>query len=443
MSEEEVASFVSLQKRRVAKDPDVDIDWDAAGWEVTAWAANRNKKVWWWFVTDDRTPFDPRFGDVLKAILVHEHLTNRRVVAHLKGWTGGGRVLYAALCGPDDALPADFTWGRVMPGDWIHAMELISPDLATNTRYSISVQLKKCATLLASRGIIPPMDYHHGLKAKRAATHHHIADREAARAKLPPQGALDALADASQHPRDDRDALLFALIKLYLILGLRLQEALTLPFDCLRTSTDGKKYVYVHVEKCNTASPMRWIPTVAVDLVCDAIGTIQRITEDARQRARVLDANTSRILLLGCHDPGDEIGGLELGRSLGYTNRWRAVEYLERIGVARYSHIGGSNGQQHMWRVRDLERALAGSTAIPRHRYVFKASSGDIQPLGDFLCVMPKGFFAGSPNLLIVEPVGPDKVWHFLGRNTPADVPERGSGSMFERYGLIDPNGKP
>ncbi len=411
--------------------------WDDPVWDVTVWCKNRSKAVRWQFLTSESVPFEPMFDNVAKASLVYQVRVNAKSPSTLVNWLVSIRVLYETTRRDDGNSNVDaarFSWDQLRLNDWLRAEDVLVRKVGHNSRYLYAGALQSFAELLESRGILKRTLYKHRQKRPRDTSTRHIEDREAAMEKLPPMSALRALADASQNPKNDWDRMLFAVVKLLVALGFRVGEVLTLPVDCWRVNENGQPYLTYWPEKGAPLSP-KWIPSTAVELVRGAVETLLMLTQEARQRARVLEADPTRVPLFGGYEPTELLGTAELSEEWQMT-RSGVVKYLKRLGISPATTRGGANGKGYSWRVDELERALV--KAVPEHSYELITLSGEKQRLSEHLCLVPNMVRNGQPSLRTVRPLPASAVENFV-----STVEGRQGRSVFERYGLLDEEGTP
>ena len=408
--------------------------WEDPVWDVTIWCRNRNKTVRWRFLTDEGVLFSTRFDDVVKAALVYQVRVNAKSPSTMVNWLQSIRSLYEVLCQESDKFASSFSWDQLTLRHWQRTEDMIVRKTSQVTRHSRAVALQAFATLLEARNIVGCTRYSHRQSRLRNTSVRHIEDREAAMEKLPPMQALQALADASRDPKDDWDRVLFAIVKLLVALGFRMGEVLTLPADCWRVNGEGRHYLTYWPEKGGPLSP-KWVPSTVVELVQGAVETLQTLTQEERQRARVLETDPTHVPLPGDYSLGELLGTADLSQALQMT-RSGVVKYLKRLNISPSRMHGGKNGKGWLWKVDELERALV--KALPEHRYELVTSSGGKQRLSEHLCLMRKRPRRGKPSLLTVSPIPASAVANFVtsyyGHN---------SKSVFERYELLDENGKP
>ena len=287
--------------------------WNDPVWDVTVWCKNRSKAVRWRFLTDEGVPFEPMFDNLVKASLVYQVRVNAKSPSTLVNWLVPIRVIreVANFDGNGDAGASHSLWDQLRLNDWLRAEDVLVKKVGHNSRYLYAGALQTFAELLESRGILVCTLYKHRQKRQRDTSSRHIEDREAAMEKLPPMPALRALADASQNPKNDPDRMLFAVVKLLVALGFRVGEVLTLPVDCWRVNENGQPYLTYWPEKGAPLSP-KWIPSAAVELVRGAVETLLVLTQEARQRARLLEADPTRVPLFGDYESTELLGTAEL-----------------------------------------------------------------------------------------------------------------------------------
>ena len=423
---EAVQEFVSLAKGLFDLTCN---EWEDSVWDVTTWCSNRSKTRRWRFFNDGESPFDPAFADVVKAVFVYQVRVNTVSPATLINWLVAIRSLYAVLS-ERKGLSSLTIWKDLTLRDFQQAEDKIAGKVNSGSRYQYAGRLRGFAKLLESRGIVFPTGYRPQQKRPRDTGIRHLEDRDAAMEKLPPMGALHALADAAQGPKNDWDRTLFSIVKLLVSLGFRIGEVLTLPADPWRVNDEGRNYLTYWPEKRGPLSP-KWISAPAVELVRDAVETLQVLTEEVRQRARALEANPDRVPLPGDYDSDDVLGTRELAEALQMND---VRKFLRRFGVSPSIKGAGNNGNSWKWRVGDIEQSLA--EAMPAHRYELILPNGSKQRLSESLCIMPDKRRYARYQTLMVKPIPATAVTNFLSSD------KRGfSNSVFQRYGLIDENG--
>ena len=192
-----------------------------------------------------------------------------------------------------------------------------------STTYGRGIQLLGMVRFLAARGICRPLYY--VLQTPRTETYsrHTIAGQEERRQKLPSQKALEGVADIYRiHATEPGDRLRACALAILAVTGFRVGELLTLPLDCEVTEISGGKTRYglrYYKEKARGAEKMfdvRWLTATGADLARKAITEIRAITPQARERAKILEQNPSRVPLPG-YDWSDQMSPKEVAKILG------------------------------------------------------------------------------------------------------------------------------
>jgi len=168
---------------------------------------------------------------------------------------------------------------------------------------------------------VTPIDWRNTVKRKGK---HDGIGPEADRRRLelmPSTDVLDCLADlSSRSDLDDRETIIQRVIDLLVCTGFRINEALTLPRECLVEEAEvddlgepvldryGAACTRLGIrywpEKGYQETLIKWIPSVMADIARRAIADILRITEPYWQLARFQRANPGKSLL---GSPWDEL----------------------------------------------------------------------------------------------------------------------------------------
>jgi hypothetical protein len=410
-------------------------NWEDADWDITGWGKNRRRRHFLHFRAHDGVPFEPIFANLVKAVLSYLADVNRLAPTTLSSWLMAFKFLYQATHGTAADGTSTPIWAHLTLRDWHRAEALVAMhDYAPATKYNLAKTLQAIATFLHGRGFIPRTGYQHQQLGQRSSNIRHIEDRDARQHLPAPTGALLALADASQAPKDDQDSYCFAIIKLFMVFGFRMNEALTLPADTWHEDEDGQPYLAYWPEK---GGPLerKVIPKAAIPLIRTAIDTLTTLGAGARARARELEATPGRIPLLVKHDPSAILDSVALTPAFGLSAPGAAREFLMRRKIPPIDVGTGTKGDGARWRVDDIERGLA-------HQYdiqflALRLPNGKVQKLSQFLCIVPHRFFRRQPSLFFVNAVGQVTIAKFL-YSSPSE-----GRSVFQRYKLLDDCGQP
>jgi hypothetical protein len=266
------------------------------------------------------------------------------------------------------------------------------------------------------------------------------AEAEARRAKkLPGEAALDALAQLSNLVSDDADILQMRTIELLVCGGWRINELLTIPENCeveeeatangeAVLGPDGRPVVRYGIRYFGEkgAPPLpKWIPTPLVDVAKRAVTDIRRITQPSRDTVLWMRSNPGRVPapgLVHCH-PDETVTmrrletafGLHPNKGLIWCRTWGVELRGTRMMEARVGDI--ANALVAKWPVIPAESPLA------LHEHMF------ITPTN--MTHAGRVAIPGSVRFLTDGIIG-----GFLGGRQTLR-------SVFERYGMIDGQGKP
>jgi hypothetical protein len=269
--------------------------------------------------------------------------------------------------------------------------------------------------------------------------------------KLPAPGVLECLSRlyhrlTTAQPREVSDWLqiFISAVAILILTGLRIGELVTLPFDCeveesipkgSADSPDSYRYgLRYWLEKAHAETArIRWISPTAEPIVRDSVARIKRLTADARERAKVLEADLTKVPLPPEFAGRTTLTRLELLTLLGYESsrqiRPEQQELLPQHGRRR----------QRYFYVRDLEAYLL-SQRQPL-LYTIRHKNGTTQQLSESLLVV----FARqscrtqmNPCRLLVESVGAHTFNYYL--STPAALFKTYGASEEERRLAVNPH---
>lgn len=296
---------------------------------------------------------------------------------------------------------------------------------------------------LAARNIVVDIDVVPETSCPKYTHKHTLEGNEAALAKLPKGVVLEGLADIyAKHATKPPDRLIADALAILAVTGLRLDEVLTLPSDCLITRTVSNR-VYTGLRVSKRKSPHRaeedhilWLTHLQTSIVVPAIEEARHITQLARERAEELEQNPGRVPLPGINW-SDELSSREVAKLIGFANEV-TVNQLSKQKLPRklvkYKCV---------FTAIDVERYLQSRLKDP---WTLKRADGTKQMLSQSLFVVFKNFFGalqkgkGSRRIiqLLVEPITQQQVRAFLIGIHLKDGTVNQS-SAFERFNLRDP----
>jgi len=340
---------------------------------------------------------------------------------------------------------ASFRWGDLCESDMLaFEQSLLSggasrkKSLSQNSVLHIIKKTQRLMDFLACQGICRSIDYVPQTRSPRlTATRQLEGKRLAAELKLPGPGVLDALAGiyhrlttAPEGEVSDWVLIFISGVAILMLTGLRIGELVTLPYDCeveeKRPEADpGEPDSYWYgirywVEKRGRKTPrIKWISPTAERIVRESVARIKRLTADARERARILEADPTRVPL-----PPEIAGRSTLTRP----------ELLAILGLKKYRPGKDdpqgllprySRGRESYYYVKDLEAYLLSRRVA--ELYTIRHDDGTVQKLSESLFII----FAKqerdkrvTPCLLLAEPMKSNAFYEYLS-----------SGDIFRDYG--------
>ena len=406
-------------------------------------------------------PFPPRYMDFVKALVCRyeQKEVGGYAASNLQQVIRAASFLFLQLS--PDRGDADVT--LVTAGHLERAAVRASESMNAGYK-NIRSKLIFIANLLVRDGIVPlalswkcpPVSYND----RRAVA----PDEDRLRNDhMPSADVLDAIADLSlRTDLDDRDLLLVRIVDLLVCAGFRINEALTLPNDCLveeaALDEDGIQLLdrtgaplvrmalrYWPEKGGHLEVRLKPIPTVMQPIVRRALADIRRITDPHRAVASYQRRHPGRTLLGEPWDslPADSVLStyelgliLQLGRGKTELPRQRvqslANQYLEnhastlpKARGARSFEVSKLGLEAHL-----RGRSLAGN--------ILRAGEG-VQDIADSLCVVSHRFVhrhhkTGTPGT--AQLVTDAMIDVFLG-----GLKSKTQKSIFDRLGYSGPNG--
>lgn len=130
--------------------------------------------------------------------------------------------------------------------------------------------------------------------------------------KLPLPEVLEAMAEIFVlNPVSDRDIFTTCVFAMLMCAPSRIEEVLSLPFDCEVEEMDSKgdlQYGWRFFAGKNYGPTIKWIPSVMVPIAKEAISRIKKITTSARGLASYIESNNATFFRHeGCPDIADDV----------------------------------------------------------------------------------------------------------------------------------------
>lgn len=383
-------------------------------------------------------PLPAYFGDVVKSLLLLHSNTLIRV--RLTSF----RVLWESLLERFGGDGSTFRWHLLREADLRRAEQRMIDLWTGGTVYTYINALIVDLRRLAERNIVASLDVEPATPCPRQTHRHTLEGNEAALAKLPNRSVLNGLADIyAKHAVEAPDRLIADILAILAVTGLRIDEVLTLSSDCLITRTlNGHEYLGLRVSKRKSPSRAEedhvlWLTPLQASIVLPAIREARTITEPARERARELEQDPTRIPLQGV-SWSDELSAKEVAELLGYSS------HLVITRISKEALPRRMDGRRFIYSAVDVERYLL---ARRKNLWVLKRADGNQQMLSESLFVVFENFLGtlhegkGSRRLLrhLVEPITQQQIRAFLTGVHLKDgrVQQR---SAFERFNIRDPH---
>lgn len=410
-------------------------DFDAQLWKVVHLRErqNVNQLVSFGFTTRASTvsrrlsthPEDalpPYFAEVVKSWMV---ISNEVTVATNEGRLYAARHFWHYLATRPGGDTASFRWGDLCESDMLAFEQFLmsggsnrKKPLGPSSILQIIKQMQWLIDFLASHGICRRIDYVPQTQLPRlAATRQLEEKRLAADLKLPTAGVLETLAGiyhrlttASEGEVREWDLIFISAVAILMLTGLRIGELVTLPYDCEVEEKRPKEAPdepdafwygirYWPEKQRRKAMRIKWISPTAEPVVRAAIARIKRLTAAARERAKLLEVDPTKVPLPPEIASRTIIKGPELPRLVGQKTRHRSYDPLGLLP----RHSGGRANYYH---VKDLEAYLL-SMRVP-NLYTIRHDDGTVQMLSESLFVIfgrQAKYQSTPPCFLLAEPV--------------------------------------
>lgn len=243
------------------------------------------------------TPMVKRFGDLLKTVVRLDHAKKPSQINRHRRTIAVARMLHEAATdvGHDPCLLSTSIFKRAQDISRMRRTEAGSP-------YEVGVILQKLGKILTDAGITP-----HRIDFRNTAPRpQDVRSDDGEDDRMPVEGALAALAQASQCVTTPEDVLRMRIVELLPCAPWRINDILRLPVDCEvfepatrngRPVLDAEgnqvvRYGIGYRGSKGFVADVKWIPTAMVDVARRAIAGIRELTNGAR--GRDMDGGQSR-----------------------------------------------------------------------------------------------------------------------------------------------------
>ncbi len=420
-----------------ARFPWPSIPWDGSSWWIEdrrfqGRASRHTQALAWTDRESTQTKLNKKtlpspFIEFAKAVVVVRHVETNRGFSPTLVLLEALRFLEQALrinTGASD--PA-----RLLPAHFQIAQGNVRSEIGDRRAYQIGSKLEEISDLVDRYKIAAgPIRHQNALARPRDGDH---VDKESQRAgleKLVDEEVLDALAEISLNPQDDRERLLIRIVDLLVVGGFRIGEVLTLPEKCWIEQAGKDAFnrpiirsgIRYWPEKGGEPVP-KWLPAGAVSIAKKAVEEIELLCRPARQLAAWMEANPGRLKPLA---------------AFGQTQTLSWVEYAKLLGQKRKADVArmvGRNSDSPSPIVYEVESA-----------YLKRYDSRPIlirgrkaQKLSECLAVVFEQFFHSekTTHTFLVKAIQQGVIEDALGRRP--DIQQ----SIFQRRGMVDSSGQP
>jgi hypothetical protein len=422
------------------------VEFDAAVWDLSEIkparpAAGSAKAKRLYFTTHQngmakslrgRTPLEPAFGSMLKAIVAMREHARPKDAGDPKALIRASRSLYEQLSNrgydPADLLSADFE----------RAAKSFEATSTAHTQYMMGNKLQQLAEAINRYNLSKARIVFVNPFKRVDFNYRQVNEEDRAKAaqKMASDDAVDAIITMSLAVRKagvDRDILFASAAELLMCAPWRINDCLNLLNDCERS----EKVIEEGVERerlgiafhgsKGVKGSIKWIPTAMKDIAERALADIRRITAPSRAVAKFMEDNPGRAWLPDpwcLADPSTQLDSADLQAALGLASISTAKDWAKRNGVA-----AESRARRCFYRLSDVERALLDMQ--PR------LPPGS-PPLSHYLFLVPHNF--GREDCAVRMPVVA-----FLADGSFADfmVGRNPGRSIFQRLDLKDAKGTP
>lgn len=282
-------------------------DWESLMWDTKNWLPHRglgNNLIFKAHICKSNDPkylMTKEFADFSKSIILQIYKVKKIGFGQIKRYLYTLRMLYTILLQRDEVSPLKLT-------RW-HFDELINNMLTDNvyisTIYSKSSTLETIAKFIDNLKIIPnPIQYKNNIKYERGVAKYldspNLEDR-LGNNHLPSYEAILAYAKCTNSPINDNEKILLRTIDLIIATGLRVNEILLLPYNCLgkkarknktdNVATDSENqnnydfYLKYYAEK-KFRPQIHWLSEQDTPLVLRAVQDLKNLTEEVRKVAK-------------------------------------------------------------------------------------------------------------------------------------------------------------
>jgi hypothetical protein len=388
---------------------------------------------------DLKKPLPSSFADIIKSLIVFRNFQGLTA----KSYSDASRFLWAAISNRLSTLT--FSWDRVTTADFEAAEGLMKE---RGLSQGFTCKHLHCLNVLKDwlneNTICDGIEWAPNTSYPDRRSIRTEADRKKHKDRLPTRRAIQGLAEIYlHHAKEPSDRLLICAVGLLLVAGFRISELLSLPFDCwVKETHRGRERFGIRYWNRKTKGgawqwSIRWLSPMGAELAGSLLGEINAITATARNQARILESDMSRVAIPNT-EGREELTANEVSTFLGVTRQ--RLNYIRWEGLIKLTKIGSEKGRgtPNLYRKSDIEAELLKRRG---KLYTFDLGNGKLQSLSDTLLIVHPGFLNLSCKTvtpLLVTHLRWGDIGQFLAGRSDARGYKR--PSAFERFGITEPD---
>lgn len=375
----------------------------------------------------DAIPFDPIFADLIKSMHVIRYIEKGIGIGPQHTLLTAARYLYQALgttwSGDFSALNLD---------NFSKAAELMMAREGESTCYRIGKSLERISSLL-NRFMITPVAIDFKSPLKRTKAHDPLSERMIERtSKLQlKDGVIEAILFLDREVNNDVDRLTVEIMKLFMFTGFRFSELITLEYDSLLLKEENGEIFtgirYYPAKGGHRETRVKWFSDLSGRLVKECFSRVVNLTRAPRQVAKWLIENKGKTYLRNLLNTRANIQLSTFRDVVGLSNVSGAYTYLDKRNINQPRTIDKFD---KAFCLKDDERCI-----FQDNKTGFKVE------IDKALFVVFQDFYSKKKvtKEFLVKPLSEGEIQtEFNGK--PGKYRTL---SIFERYGLLDREGKP
>lgn len=412
-------------------------DFDASRWDIRALhdRANQSTKRGLSFVPHEShsvIPFQTIYAEVIKSWVILDLTSASQMSQKLYS----SRYLWTAICSRLKEGES-FAWEQLREEDLRQAEMLMLERLSKKSTYTGAVYLGNLARFLYKWRICRPLYWIPQTLCPDERDRYTLEGQESRRDLLPSDKALAGLADIYRiHAKEPDDRLLICAIAILVVTGFRVDELLKMPEDCEVEEVHNSKSRYglrIYKEKARRREKkfwVKWLTPVQAELAREAIAEIREITAPFRERAKILEADPSRVPIPG-FSKNDRMTPDDVAHAFGYTRS----EIHSKARLGKYTCYFDELGNRY-YLASEIEAYLMSIRV--ENLWTVNLKNGNYQMLSETLLIVAKNFFhpGRGTNPLLIHSIEQGRISEFL-----TDRPKEGTRSAFQRFNITEDDG--